>query len=169
MKTIARCFLFIMLVSASVQADEPSFQDAFLDRLVGTWLMEGTIAGDQVTHDLVVEWVLAHQYVQIRERSREKDASGNPAYESIVYIGWDPERKDYACLWLDITGSSGFEPVGHGVREGDAIPFVFGTGDDGRIHNTFRYDRAHDRWTWSIDNERAGERSPFARVTLQRK
>ena len=169
MKIIGFFSLFMVLTSSPLRAQESSFQDPLLDQLVGTWVMEGTIAGDKTTHDLTIEWVLAHQYIRITEVAREKDENGDPAYEATVYIGWDAGTEQYACLWLDITGTSGFEPIGHGQRVGDTIPFVFGLGQESRIHNTFAYDGSSDTWSWSIDNEKNGERTPFARVTLRRK
>ena len=59
--------------------------------------------------------------------------------------------------------------LGHGAREDDSIPFVFGAGGEAAIHNTFRYDKDTDTWSWAIDNVKGDESRPFARVVLQRK
>ncbi len=146
------------------------FKDDLLDRMIGRWVLQGTIAGQETAHDVVVEWVLGHQYVQLREVSREKDGEGNPAYEAIVYIGWDQPSAGYACLWLDNTGGGGLvgQAIGHGKRSGDEIPFLFRGGDGSLFHTTFAYDRAGDTWRWLMDGEEAGKLEPFARVTLTR-
>lgn len=72
-----------------------------LDHLTGSWMLQGTIAGKRTTHDVQATWVLNSEYMQLHEISREKNTSGNAAYEAIVYIGWDVKAQQYACLWLD--------------------------------------------------------------------
>jgi hypothetical protein len=142
-----------------------------LDSITGSWVLEGTIAGKQTTHDVFAEWVLNRHYVQLKEVSREKDSAGRPAYEAIVFLEWQADPGQYACLWLDSTGGGGLSagPIGHAKPDGDEIPLLFEDKDGSRIHNTLAYDRVHDSWHWRIDNEREGRRHPFARVTLRRK
>jgi len=154
--------------AASAQAS--GWQDPLLDRLVGEWVLEGTIGGEQVTHDVTATWVLGY-YLQLHEVARERDATGATAYEAIVYIGWDAPTQRYACLWLDSTGGEGLTNgvIGYAARSGDSIPFLFRFPDGSPFYNTFAYDRATDTWTWSMDGVADGERQPFARVTLSRR
>jgi len=63
-------------------------KDPLLERLVGNWVLRGTIAGKQTTHDIVTEWFLDHQYLRIHETSREKNDKGQAQYEAVVLIGW---------------------------------------------------------------------------------
>ena len=144
-------------------------QRDLLEKLAGHWVARGTIRQTPTTHDIDAQWVLEKEYVQIHETSRERDASGKPRYEALVYVVWDPRAGEYACLWLDTTGISLFAPegVGHAKPERDRIPFVF-RDPDGGVHTTFSYDRAKDEWSWSIDNESKGVRRPFARLKLTR-
>lgn len=160
-----------LLMAVSALAQEEGFRDPLLERLAGQWVMRGTIAGDEVTHDVDAEWVLGHYYLRLLETSREVDAGGEPAYEAIVLIGWDEVIGEYACLWLDNTGGSGLSSnvIGRAKRENDAIPFVFEVPDGSVIYNTFAYDRDDDTWTWAIDTIREGTRSEFARVVLTRR
>ena len=146
----------------------PTFQDALLDRMIGTWVLRGTIAGRQTTHDIVCEWVLGHEYVRIREVSREKDAAGQPAYEAIVFVGKDPKADGYACLWLDNTGGGGLEAqaIGHGRRSGDEIAFLFVSVDGSAFHTTFALGGQDGSWQWLMDGEAEGKLEPFARVRL---
>ncbi len=159
------------LISIAVFAQVPSFQDPLLDHLVGTWVLRGTIGGSETTHDIDAEWVLGHQYVRLHEVSREKDAQGRPAYEAIVFIGWDEPSSGYACLWLDSTGGGGLkgEAIGHAKRSGDEIPFLFRAGDGSLFHTTFVYCAELDVWDWLMDGEDGGKLQPFARVRLTRK
>jgi hypothetical protein len=155
-------FLAAMLIQSSSPSD-------LLDRMVGRWVMRGTIGKTQTVHDLDAKWVLNKEYVQIHEVSREK-GPGDRKYEAIIYVGCDPKAAEYAGLWMDNTAYGGFSPegTGHGKAAGDSIPVLFGTMDNG-VLTTFAYDRAKDAWSWTIDNEIKGQASPFARLVLTRK
>ncbi len=146
-------------------------RDPLLERLAGTWVLRGTLAGKATTHDVTVAWELGHQYLALRERARELDAQGRSQYEALVLLGWDAATEEYQCLWLDTTGGGGLAPqfIGLGKRRGEAIPFQFRE-RDGRLSftNTFAYDQATDTWTWALDNIRDGKAVPFGRVTLSR-
>jgi hypothetical protein len=168
MKTVLLFVALMMLAALPTMANQPGFQDALLDKLAGNWVLSGTIGGAESTHDIVAEWVLGHQYLRFHEVAREKDDKGAPAYEAIVFIGWDQPTKRYACLWLDVTGGGGLSAkgIGHAKPDGDTLAFVFDTGDDGVIHTTFAYSRDTDTWQWLIDMENGGKRTPFARVAL---
>ena len=161
----------IALLSFSVSAQQATFQDPMLDRLVGTWVLQGTIGGKETTHDVVAEWVLGHQYVRLCEASREKDIAGHAEYEAIVFIGWDQPSGQYACLWLDSTGGGGLtgQSIGHAQRTGDDIAFKFKAQDGSLFHTTFVYDKGSDSWRWLMDGEEGGKLQPFARVKLTRK
>lgn len=144
-----------------------ALQDPLLDHMTGHWVLQGIIAGQQIVHDIDAQWVLAHQYIQFHEVSREKDAKGQPAYDAIVYIGWDSGLSQYSCLWLDSTGGGGLDGKGiaHAKRGSDQLAFLF----LGTFHTTFIYDKATDSWQWTMDDEEQGKLVPFARVKLLRK
>jgi hypothetical protein len=118
MKTVFKIILLVNFITLSVLAQQTTFQDSLLDRMTGEWVLSGTIAGKETTHDINVEWVLAHQYIQLHEISREKDSTGQAEYEAIVYIGWEQAIDEYTCLWLDITGNSGLSAnaIAHAMR-----------------------------------------------------
>jgi hypothetical protein len=143
-----------------------------MDKMTGGWLMTGTIAGKTTTDDVNVEWVLNRQYIRIHEVSREKGDDGGIGYEAWVYLMWDTKKREYAVLWLDNTAATNFAPegIGHATPDGDRIPIIIRDTDRSGINTTFAYDRATDRWTWTIDNvDTSGRTSPFARLTLTRK
>lgn len=167
------CWTVVLALSLSgsplsAQALHP---DSVFHRLIGNWVLSGTIARQSTTHDVSFTWMLGNAYVQMHEVSRERNAAGTPAYEAVALFARDPRTGEYACMWLDNTGVSLFEPqgVGHGTVAGDSLPFLFHyTATDG-FHNTFVYNRTMDSWQWHLDNDSAGVRRPFARVTLTRR
>jgi hypothetical protein len=171
MSIFLRIFTSLVLVSFSVSAQQTTFQDPWLDHLIGKWVLQGTIEGRETTHDIVSEWVLGHQYVRLHEVSREKDVKGQAAYEAIVFIGWDQPSSEYACLWLDSTGGGGLsaQALGHAKRGGDEIAFLFKGQDGSRFHTTFAYNKSADTWQWFMDGEEGGKLKPFARVKLTKK
>lgn len=157
--------------AAWMAAQTPGPPDELLDRLAGRWVLEGTMAGKSVTHDVDSSRVLNGGYVQLHEVSRERDAQGRPAYEAIVYLTWEPSRGEYACLWLDSTSNAG---ITNGVTcrarpAGDELRLLFTYPAGNLFHTTFAYDRKADTWQWRMDDEEKGKLVPFARVTLRRR
>jgi len=87
-----RTLMLLLLVVGSAhrlpaQALHP---DSLFDRLVGKWVLRGTIARRQTTHDVTFAWMLGREYLQMHEVSREREANGTPAYEAVVMFGRDP-------------------------------------------------------------------------------
>jgi hypothetical protein len=165
--------LFVLCLQALSLTGESSGTDhAFLERLGGSWILRGTLAGKVTTHDVTAAWILDGLYLEVHERSRESDANGKPLYEAVILLGIDPATGEYQCLWLDSTGGGGLSPTafGRGKRAGDSIPFLFRDAD-GTISfsNTFSYETNAQAWTWTLDNVRKdGTRAPFGRVRLTR-
>ena len=145
-------------------------RDSLLDHLIGTWVLRGPMRGQNVVHDVTFQWVLGGEYVEMHEVSRERDSSGAPQYEAIVYLVHDPHSHEYGVLWMDNTDYNTFLPGGQGraVAAGDSIPFLFTYSPTDRFHNTFVYHRTTDTWEWHMDNDDAKGRRSFARVTLTR-
>ncbi len=167
--------LSVLGLAGAAPAAEQSAQsmkpDSLFDRLIGRWVLSGTIAGRPTTHDVTFEWMLGREYIQMHEVSRERATNGAPAYEAVVLFARDPRSGQYACLWLDNTGVSAFDEkgVGRGTAAGDSIPFLFRYSPTETFHTTFVYSRAADSWQWHMDDDSAGVIRPFARVTLTRR
>ena len=127
MRHVAVAAICLSLLVASASGAPPSPPDALLDRLVGSWVLRGTLAGKTTTHDVTSTWLLNGEYLQIHETSREKKADGQAQYEAVVLIGFAPSTAEYQCLWLDSTGPGGLtaQAFGRGKRSGDIIPFLF--------------------------------------------
>ena len=169
-KSVYRILLLIFLVPFVAQSQSPTPQDSLLDRMTGKWVLRGTIDGQETTHDIDAGWVLNHEYLQIREVSREKDVNGKPLYEAIVYLCWEQGKSQYSCLWLDNTGNGGLssQAVGHAKTDGNKIGLLFSFGGGGLFHTNFIYDKGNDSWLWTMDGEQNGKLQPFARVALTR-
>jgi hypothetical protein len=167
MRIILAVCLSLALAPAQKQTRDPS---ALLDHLAGNWLLKGTIAGKQTTHNIRAQWILRHEYLQIHEVSREKDGHGDPAYEATILVSWDPKVNQYACLWLDSTagGALTSHVTCRASPSGDFIPFVFTLSPSESIHATFTYREASNTWKWLIDNVANAKSHRFADVELSR-
>ena len=148
--------------------DEPT---QLLNYLAGRWVMSGTLGGKRRTHDVEAEWVLKREYIRFHEVSREKDASGGPAYEAIVFLSWDANKGEYGCLWMDNTegGALSSDVIARGRPVVGAIPLVFTKAAKELLHTTFRYDALADSWQLTIDDVTNGKSDRFGDVRLARK
>jgi hypothetical protein len=166
---ITRLAILLLLAAARLPAQALP-RDSLFDRLIGHWVLRGTIARQSTTHDVTFDWMLGREYVRMHEVSRERAPNGTPAYEAVVLFGRDPRSGEYACLWLDNTAASAFDAAGtgRGAVAGDSVSFVFHYTPTTGFHTTFVYGRATDSWQWHMDNDSSGVRRPFARVTLTR-
>jgi len=164
--------LLLLACTAVPASSQTAFQDPLLDHMTGQWVLEGTVEGKQTTHDVTAGWVLNHEYIQLHETALEKDTQGRPAYDAIVFLGWDKKANQIACLWLDTTSGDGLSAqttIGHGKSSGNEIVFLFKGSDGSVFHTTFAYNPADDTWKWIMDGEEHGKLQPFARLSLKRK
>jgi hypothetical protein len=139
---IRRLLLPLMLCSATVAvAQHPPVNSPLLDHLVGRWVLQGTIAGQDTTHEVNAEWVLEHHYLLIHEVSRQKNAKGEPQYQATIYIAWNEATKDYACVWLDDYGGLTSTSIGVASPKENELSFVF-KNEKGEVEfkNGFVYD-----------------------------
>lgn len=168
MRTFLNVTMCIILGAGAALAQQPTFHDELLNHLAGNWILQGTIAGKPATHDVQAAWVLNHQYLLIHEVSREKNSQGLPAYEAMVYIGWDQASAEYVCMWLDTFGGMYDTTVGRARRDGNEIHFVF-QATDSTFHTRFVYHPETGAWMWLMDSEEKGVMKPFARAKLIRR
>jgi len=169
MRRLVKTILILTLLFPSTGKSQQTTQpDSLLNKLIGKWVLKGTIAGQETIHDIYAKRVLNGQYIQLIEVSREKDKKGNPLYEAVVYICWQEPKKQYFCLWLDNTSNEGIsnQVIGRAKQNGDKIEMVFKFSDTTQFHTTFLYDRERGTWQWLMDGEENGKLEPFARVTL---
>lgn len=150
------------------QAPEAEVQavaaDPFLANLAGRWDIERRIRGTTVHNTLDARWVLGRRFVELHMR----DVARPPRYEAIVLVGHDASRGRYVAYWTDVFGAQ-YSGVGYGRRVGDAVDFVFDSGDGSRFHNTFTWNPGEGTWRLLMQSEgKAGERTFFAEDRLRR-
>jgi len=169
LRIAAQALLFAVFCPAqNAPMDAPT---QILNYLAGRWVMSGTLAGKPTTHDVEAEWVLKREYIRFHEVSREKDSSGGPAYEAIVFLSWDANKGEYSCLWMDNTegGALSSDVIARGRPAAGAIPLVFTKAGKELLHTTFRHDARADSWQLTIDDVTNGKIDRFADLRLTRK
>jgi hypothetical protein len=159
--------LATMLVGAAAMAQEAPINSPLLDHLAGNWVMRGTVGKQAETHEFEAEWVLQHHYLRFHEFSRDKNAKGEPNYDSMVFIAWNEKTKQYSCVWLDVYGGATPESIGIAAPKENELAFVF-TDEHGATSftNTFIYDPKTNTWDDRLDNVVKGEAKPFARFHM---
>lgn len=160
--------LIALLAATPAFAQQATFADPLVDHLAGKWVLTGQMDKGPVTHDLTAEWVLAHQYLEIHETSREKNKDGSLVYQATVFIGWDAGKKIYDVVWLDDYGSISTQSLGYATPNGNSLAFVFHNRDDaGGFHTTFTWHPENGTWSMDMDNvTTAGKTETFSRTTL---
>jgi hypothetical protein len=159
-----RLAVALALAAASPLAAQGAARDPgeeLLDRLVGTWRMEGHVRGEPVTYRLVARRVLQGRFVELHM----EDAARPPQYEALVFVGRDSTGRVVAH-WMDSFGAAYSIPHGEGRIAGDTLRFDIPY-PDGTFRDTFTYDRARRRWRLRIDAaDGRGGWSPFAEYTV---
>jgi Protein of unknown function (DUF1579) len=139
------------------------FQDSLLDRLTGRWQMVGAVRTRPATYSLRAEWVLNHQFLRLDMR----DVADPPAYQAMVYIGYDNASERYVAHWLDATGGRFSETLGYGQRVGSAIRLTLEY-PDGPFHTTFTLDPAGRSWSVLMqDRSASGAWQEFAHYSIR--
>ena len=161
-------FVFAVLFAATPAfAQQATFNDPLVDHLAGKWVLTGQIKKKTKKHDITAEWVLAHQYLELQENSREMNKDGSPVYQATVYIGWDAKKQIYDCVWLDDYGSISTQSLGYAKPNGSSIAFVFQNRDDpGSFHTTFTWHPKNGTWAIDMDQVSDGKSTIFARTLL---
>lgn len=163
-------FLVATSVSFKLYAQHNSQSDVLLDHLAGKWLLTGFMDGKQVKHDINAGWVLGHEYFQIKETSRERDANGHPSYEAIVYITFNKANDQYDCLWLDNTSNAGLSNgiIAHAKRELNKLALLFKFNDHFYFHTIFTYKPSQNSWGLSMISDDNGKKETFANTMMQK-
>ena len=164
--------ILAFVAPATAQAPEPpldgprrTLQDSLLDQLAGDWTMAGRVRGRPATYAFHAEWVLNHQFLELKMR----DVTEPPGYQATVYLGYDNASERYVSHWLDAFGGRFSETLGYGRRAGSAIRLVFEY-PDGPFHTTFTWEGKERGWTVLMeDRGPGGVWEEFASYTLRRK
>ena len=159
-------WLLLSLLATTAIAQNPPINSPLLDHLAGKWVAQVSIGGRARTDDIDAEWVLQHHYLRLHEVSREKDATGKPHYEAMIFIG-ERASKQISCLWLDVFGGTDIRSIGVAEPKDNEIHFIF-KNESGAIDfsNDFLYDPKADTWEWRLDNVENGKLIPFGTEKL---
>lgn len=169
MRALKLLFFFILITSPfKVWSQNTPPADTLLNRLTGKWLLKGDIAGGHVEHDVTAEWVLGHQYLQIKEISREKQANGQSTYDAIIYITFDAAHNQYDCLWLDNTSNAGLSNgiIAHAKKDPNQLALLFKYNDHSYFHTTLTYNVSNSSWSWLMTSEDNGKTEGFANAVM---
>lgn len=159
-----RLLFALLLVAGGVSAQDRAFNDPFIERLAGDWTLTRQIRGKEVENTVHAEWVLNHQFLQVHMR----DSAQPPAYEALIYVGYQHAEQRYVVHWLDVYGGKG-SALGYGKRSGDSIEVAFQY-EDGPFFNTLTWDTLGQGWTFKMESvDKDGKRQLFAIDTLRRK
>lgn len=153
-----------MVCPFTVMGQYERSSDTLLDHMTGKWLLKGKIAGAEIEHYITAGWVLGHQYLELKETSKEKNIDGTPAYEAMVFISFDKLKKQYDCLWLDNTSNSGLsnEIIAHAKAKPDEIALLFKFNNNSYFHTTLTYTASNNSWHWLMHDDENGKTKVFA-------
>jgi len=157
----------LVIVPMLVFAQQPAPADALLNRLTGKWILKGVIDGKNIQHDIIAEWVLGHQYLQLKETSDEKTPNGDPSYDAIVL---NNKLMQYDCLWLDNTSNGGLSNgvIAHTKFKANTLALLFKFSDKSYFHTTFIFNPTENSWHWKMESDENGKIEPFADAEMSK-
>jgi Protein of unknown function (DUF1579) len=173
MKTAFYLVLIVVLVamagplrsSAQSTAD---WRDDLVEQMVGSWKLQGPIMGRDAHHEVEAEWVLNHQFLRIHEKTEAGAPGSEKRCDAIWFLGYDPVSERYVLHLLDVFGGRFSEMLGYGVRDGNAIRFVFEY-PDGPFHTVFQWSSEKDTWQWLMtQKDKDGKWATFGDLKLTR-
>jgi hypothetical protein len=150
--------------SALAASQEVSPDDQFLDQLVGTWDMEGTVGETPVHYIAIGERTLSGSWVEFHMQDR---ATGTRGYEARVFLGYDTKKQDFIAHWLDQFGAPGARVAGRGYRLHNTLHLGFPY-EEGAFENTWTFIPDKKEWTleiWRVESD--GDLEPFAKYALR--
>jgi hypothetical protein len=161
--------LFSALVPTSSSAQTAGgWRDDLVDHLAGAWKLEGEVVGHAAHHDVNAEWVLNHEFLYIHETTSAAAPRSEHRYEASWFLGYDPLSERYVLHLLDVFGARFSETLGHGVREGNELRFVFEY-PDGPFRTNLRWSPEDDAWQWAMQQkDKNGKWTKFADLKLTR-
>jgi hypothetical protein len=93
--------------------------------MTGAWKLEGKVMGQEAHHEVRAEWVLNHQFLNLRERTSAAAPPSERRYEATWFFGYDPVSERYVVHLFDVFGARFSETLGYGTRDGNSIHVVF--------------------------------------------
>jgi hypothetical protein len=139
-----------------------SADEAFLNELLGNWIMTGTLGTKPLRYRASGRRVLDGAFIELHMI----DTGTPPGYEADVYLGFDGKANDYIAHWLDRFGAAGARVVGRGERHAQQLVLTFPY-TEGAFRDTLTWRRASKTWFLQLEAQgKNGEWSDFATYTL---
>ena len=159
----------VLLLAVPLAAQTTTeWRDPLLDRMAGTWKLEGQVMGREAHHEVRADWVLNHQFLRVHEKTTAGAPNTERTYEAFWFLGYDPVSERYVLHLMDVFGARYSETLGYGTREGNQIRFVFEY-PDGPFHTTYQWNPEKDTWQWLMEQkDKNGKWVPFADLKLTR-
>ena|SRR5579863_8141219 len=157
--------LVLLSVTSAAQA-AAEWRDSLVDRLEGTWKLEGQVMGREAHHQVTAEWILNHQFLRIHEKTSADAPGTERPYEALWFLGYDSISERYVLHLVDVFGARYSETLGYGTRDGNRIRFVFEY-PDGPFHTTYRWNPVDQTWQWLLEQkDKNGKWTVFADLKL---
>ncbi|MEJ2013419.1 MAG: hypothetical protein P8X64_14490 [Anaerolineales bacterium] len=138
---------------------------AFLENLIGDWMLNGDMRDVRLQQEVKARWVLGHKYVSMHFKSTTPDDNPTSQYEAIYHIGFNADEDLYVFHLLDTTDVPVICDMGLGKRDGNRIPFLFDY-EGTMFINVLTWHPDEVRWTFDQEYEEGGELSLFARKEM---
>jgi hypothetical protein len=139
--------------------------DAYLDNLQGSWVMEGILGGKPVHYFADGQRVLSGGFLKLHM----VDVDTPPKYEAELFIGFDPKANDFVAHWLDRFGAAGARVVATGQRQEQRLVLHFPYAE-GAFRDTLLWQPESAMWSLLLESQRPdGAWSTFASYTLTRR
>lgn len=157
----------VVLLPISLAAQgPPEWRDNLVDRMAGTWKLEGQVMGREAHHEVHADWVLNHQFLRIEEKTAAGVPGTERPYAAFWFLGYDSVSERYVLHLMDVFGARYSETLGYGTREGNQIRFVFEY-SDGPFHTIYRWNSEKDTWEWLMEQkDKNGKWASFADLKL---
>ena len=142
--------------------------DDFLNRLVGSWNLTGTMGSTELRQKVDARWVVQGRFLEVHCMQEGPVSPGQTPYEAVYMLGYESKTGEYSMHLFDTFGASYAQAVGIGMRHDDSVEFLFNY-PNGLFSNTFTWNRETDGWEMLLrQRKETGEWRFFAEKTLER-
>jgi hypothetical protein len=166
---LTSCWVPASFGQVAKDGSDARFYDDLLDKMVGEWVVDVNVYGHQFTSDREAEWVLSHQFLRIREKSREVVPWLKVPFERVMYIGYNHGKQRYVVYELNVHGADvPFEPEGfaYGQRSGNQLAVEHKNGAKVMAKSRLLWDPASKTWlmqSWRVIDGK--DQPPHANLT----
>lgn len=134
--------LLISPANATAQDSHNTEWRSFLNNLTGSWDLTATMGSQNLHQRCEGEWVLQHNFFQMKCEAIPPDTSD---YQAIYIIGYQSEEQHYVFHLFDVYGGDYSETLGIGTLENDRITFEFNY-PQGLFQNIFVWNEEMQNW-----------------------